>query len=295
MAALMNSASSEIERIAFLIEECQSMGLEVLPPEINESMENFAVVNSTDKPKIRFGLAAIKNVGVNIVQAIIDERKSGGPFKDIENFVSRVQNKDLNKKSLESLVRCGALDVFGERAALLANIEQLLYYSRESQKARTTGQISLFGGPNSAVTLPPLRLAETASATRAEKLMWEKELLGLFISDHPLRDYQQKLDFEKGLVKIKDLPVNKSNIQVKIGGIVTKIQKVLTKTGKPMVFSWVEDTSAKIEVVVFPNVLEANPNAFLENNVLVIRGKLSDRDGIPKLMCDDVRAIATVS
>ncbi len=295
MAALMNSASSEIERIAFLIEECQSMSIEVLPPEINESMENFAVANSADKPKIRFGLAAIKNVGVNIVQAIIDERKSGGSFKDVENFVSRVQNKNLNKKSLESLVRCGALDVFGERAALLANIEQLLYYSRESQKARTTGQVSLFGGPNSVVTLPPLRLAETASATRAEKLMWEKELLGLFISDHPLRDYQQKLDFEKGLVKIKDLPVNRNNIQVKIGGIVTKIQKVLTKTGKPMIFSWVEDTSAKIEVVAFPNILEANPEAFKENNVLVIRGKLSDRDGIPKLMCDDVRAIATVS
>ena len=310
MAALMNSASSEIERIAFLIEECQSMGLEVLPPEINESMENFVPIfagenrgssipqggiGTVTKQRIRFGLSAIKNVGVNIVQAIIDERKNGGPFKDIENFVSRVQNKDLNKKSLESLVRCGALDVFGERAALLANIEQLLYYSRESQKARTTGQVSLFSGPNSAVTLPPLRLAETASATRAEKLMWEKELLGLFISDHPLRDYQQKLDFEKGLVKIKDLPVNRNNIQVKIGGIVTKIQKVLTKTGKPMIFSWVEDTSAKIEVVAFPNILEANPEAFKENNVLVIRGKLSDRDGIPKLMCDDVRAIATVS
>ncbi len=295
MAALMNSASNEIERIAFLIEECQSMGTEVLPPEINESMENFAVINSADKPKIRFGLAAIKNVGVNIVQAIIEERKSSGPFKDVENFVSRVQNKDLNKKSLESLVKCGALDIFGERAALLANIEQLLYYSRESQKARTTGQVSLFGGPNSTVTLPPLRLVETASATRAEKLMWEKELLGLFISDHPLRDYQQKLDFEKGLVKIKDLPVNRSNIQVKIGGIVTKIQKVLTKTGKPMIFSWVEDTSAKIEVVAFPNILEANPEAFKENNVLVIRGKLNDRDGIPKLMCDEVRAIATVS
>ena len=295
MAALMNSASNEIERIAFLIEECQSMGTEVLPPEINESMENFAVINSADKPKIRFGLAAIKNVGVNIVQAIIEERKSSGPFKDVENFVSRVQNKDLNKKSLESLVKCGALDIFGERAALLANIEQLLYYSRESQKARTTGQVSLFGGPNSTVTLPPLRLVETASATRAEKLMWEKELLGLFISDHPLRDYQQKLDFEKGLVKIKDLPVSRSNIQVKIGGIVTKIQKVLTKTGKPMIFSWVEDTSAKIEVVAFPNILEANPEAFKENNVLVIRGKLNDRDGIPKLMCDEVRAIATVS
>ncbi len=300
MAALMNSASDDIERIAFLIEECQSMNVEVMPPEINESMEKFSVVPAPDPTvsspiRIRFGLAAVKNVGTNVVQAIIKERKNAGFFKDVENFVSRVQDKDLNKKSLESLIRCGALDVFGERAMLLANIEQLLYYSRESQKAHATGQISLFGGPNSAVTLPPLRLAEAEPVTRAEKLMWEKELLGLFISDHPLKDYQQKLDFEKGLVKIKDLPVNKNNMQVKIGGIVTKIQKVITKTGKPMMFSWIEDTTSKIEVVAFPNVLEANPEAFKENNVLVVRGKLSDRDGIPKLMCDDVRAIATVS
>jgi DNA polymerase-3 subunit alpha len=300
MAALLNSASADIERIAFLIEECQSMGIEVLPPEINESMENFNVTSTSSTKggiayRIRFGLAAIKNVGINIVQAIIEERRKNGPFKDIENFVCRVQSKDLNKKSLESLIKCGALDAFGERATLLANMEQLLYYSRESQKTRTSGQISLFDGPNSAVTLPPLRLVEVPPANRAEKLMWEKELLGLFISDHPLKDYQQKLDFEKGLVRIKDLPINKSNVTVKIGGIVTKIQKVITKSGKPMVFSWVEDTSAKIEVVAFPSVLEANPEAFKENNVLVIRGRLNDRDGIPKLMCDEVRAIATIS
>jgi len=300
MAALLNSASADVERIAFLIEECQSMGIDVLPPEINESMENFSVT-SASSPKggvayrIRFGLAAIKNVGINFVQAIIEERKKNGPFKDIENFVCRVQSKDLNKKSLESLIKCGALDSFGERGTLLANIEQLLYYSRESHKTRTAGQISLFDGPDSAVSLPPLRLAEVPPASRAEKLMWEKELLGLFISDHPLKDYQQKLDFEKGLVKIKDLPFNKNNIPVKIGGIVTKIQKVITKSGKPMVFSWIEDTSAKIEVVAFPSVLEANPEAFKENNVLVVRGRLNDRDGIPKLMCDEVRAIATVS
>ena len=300
MAALLNSASADVERIAFLIEECQSMGIDVLPPEINESMENFSVT-SASSPKggvayrIRFGLAAIKNVGINFVQAIIEERKKNGPFKDIENFVCRVQSKDLNKKSLESLIKCGALDSFGERGTLLANIEQLLYYSRESHKTRTAGQISLFDGPDSAVSLPPLRLAEVPPASRAEKLMWEKELLGLFISDHPLKDYQQKLDFEKGLVKIKDLPFNKNNIPVKIGGIVTKIQKVITKSGKPMVFSWIEDTSAKIEIVAFPSVLEANPEAFKENNVLVVRGRLNDRDGIPKLMCDEVRAIATVS
>ncbi len=271
------------------------MGIEVLLPEINESMKKFAVIaKDKDKPKIRFGLAAVKNVGENIVQAIIEEREKGGQFGHIEEFVSRVQNKDLNKKSLESLVKCGALDSFGERATLLANIEQLLYYSRESNKAHATGQISLFGGPQSSVTLPPLRLTEAEPATRAEKLMWEKELLGLFISDHPLKDYQQQLNFEKGLIQIKDISA-RTGSQIKIGGMVTKIQKVITKNGKPMVFSWIEDLSSKIEVVVFPNVLEANPDAFQENKVVIVRGKLNDRDGILKLLCDDVRSVAMVS
>ncbi len=296
MAALMNSASGDIERTAFLIEECQSMGIEVLPPEVNESMEGFATVANGDaKQKIRFGLTAVKNVGVNVVQVLIAERDKAGPFKDIEDFTTRVQDKDLNKKSLESLIKCGALEAFGERATLLSNIDQLLYYSRESRKAQSTGQISLFGGPEAGVTLPPLRLAMAESATRAEKLMWEKELLGLFITDHPLRDYQQQLNFEKGLTQIKDISSNRNNGQVKIGGMVTKIQKILTKNGKPMVFSWIEDLTGKIETVVFPNILEANPDAFIENKVVVVSGKLNDRDGIPKLLCDTVRQIAMVN
>ena len=308
MAALMNSASGDIERIAFLIEECQSMGIEVLAPEINESHEKFAVVANghastatnyqlptTNSKKIRFGLTAVKNVGVNVVQAIIAERNKGGYFKNIEDFTSRVQDKDLNKKSLESLIRCGALEAFGERATILANTDQLLYYSRESRKAQTTGQVSLFGGVETGVSLPPLRLTMSEPASRAEKLMWEKELLGLFISDHPLRDYQQQLNFEKGLTQIKDISSSRNNGQIKIGGMVVKIQKILTKTGKPMIFSWIEDLTGKIETVVFPNVLEANPEAFVENKVLVISGKLNDRDGIPKLLCDTVRPIATLS
>ncbi len=300
MAALMNSASGDIERTAFLIEDCQSIGIKVLAPEINESMERFAVVAANDisSPeiigKIRFGLSTVKNVGVSVVQTIIEERKNNGHFKNVEDFVSRIKNKDLNKKSLESLIKAGALEAFGERATLLANLEQLLEYSRESNKARAMGQISLFGGSDEAPTLSPLRLiAEVEPATRSEKLMWEKELLGLFISDHPLRDYQQQLDFEKDLIKIRDIPP-KTNSQIKIGGMVTKIQKILTKTGKPMVFSWIEDSTSKIEVVVFPNVLESYPDVFQENRIIIVSGKVNDRDGITKLLCDTVRPIATL-
>ena len=292
MAALLNSASGDIERTAFLIEDCKSMDIQVKAPVINQSMEGFTVV--PDTREIRFGLAAVKNVGVNVVKAIIDERKKSSAFESIENFVKRVQHKDLNKKSFESLIKCGALDQFGDRATLLANVDQLLEYSRESQRSFSAGQVSLFDGLVIPIRLPTLRLKEAAPVTRAEKLMWEKELLGLFVSDHPLKDFQKQIDFESGVIKIKDA-VNRGNSLIKISGVVTKIQKILTKTGKPMVFSWIEDLTSKIEVVVFPDVFEKNADAFQENKVLIISGKLNDRDGIPKLLCETVRPIATLS
>lgn len=299
MCAVLSAESGNIEKVAEVIVECQRMKIPVLPPDINHSLKDFTVIkedhNGTGQDQIRFGLLTIKNVGENVINTIIGERLRDGSFKNIEDFVTRVHDKDLNKKSLESLIKVGALDGFGERAALLSSIEQLLYYSRESNKTHLVGQISLFGGPESAVSLPPLRLAEAEPVARAEKLMWEKELLGLFITDHPLKDYQQQLNFEKGLTAIKDLPSNRNMGQVKIGGMVTKIQKILTKQGKPMIFSWIEDMTGKVETVVFPNVLEANPEAFVENKVLVVSGKLNDRDGIPKILCDTVRPIATLN
>ncbi|KKT80998.1 MAG: DNA polymerase III subunit alpha [Candidatus Yanofskybacteria bacterium RIFCSPLOWO2_01_FULL_44_22] len=289
MAAFMNSETGDVERVAFLIEECKEMGIEVLPPSINHSYEKFAVVPSNSsgqmKPSIRFGLTAVKNVGENVVSAIIQERGENGPFKVIDDFISRINNKDLNKKSLESLIRCGALDIFGERNTLLANIEQLLYYSREKQKKSSMGQASLFGEVTD-TELPPLRLAIAEPAHKWEKLLWEKELLGLFVSDHPLNSYQTQLRLEK-VTPIKSISINTPG-PIKIGGVVTKTQKIVTKTGKPMIFSWLEDLTSKIEVVVFPNVLEKYPDAWKENTVVIAQGKVNDRDGVLKLLCDKV-------
>ncbi|OGN29830.1 MAG: DNA polymerase III subunit alpha [Candidatus Yanofskybacteria bacterium RIFCSPLOWO2_01_FULL_49_25] len=300
MAALMNSDSGDVERIAFLIDECHSMEIDVLPPDINESMEKFSVVRSDDKVKIRFGLAAVKNVGENVVKAIIEERKAGGPFKTIEDVVMRVQNKDLNHKSLESLIKCGALDTLGDRSLFLGNIEELLLYAREHQKAQSMGQGSLFdvaGGESSEMqsSLPPLRLKDSTPIARSAKLMWEKELLGLFISDHPLSEYQAALSRHQGILTVDAVIKGKKSASVKIGGLVTKVQKILTKTGKPMMFTWIEDETAKIEVVVFPTVMEQNPNAFQENAIVVVSGKLNERDGIPKLLCDSVQHVATLA
>lgn len=289
MAAFLNSETGDVERVAYLIEECKEMGIEVLPPEVNESFQGFTV---SDQTKIRFGLCAIKNVGDNIVSAIIAEREKTGRFKNIEDFVTRVQSKDLNKKSVESLIRCGALDTFGERNVLLTNMEGLLHHAKEKQKNASTGQGSLFGDSD-ASTLPPLRLQETNAATSWQKLMWEKELLGLFVSDHPLNQFTAELKLER-VVPINSIPKGASGI-IKVGGVITRVQKIITKTGRPMIFSHIEDLTSKIELVVFPNVLEKNPDIWKENSVVVAKGKINDRDGEMKLLCDDIKTIASVA
>ena len=289
MAAFMNSETGDVERVAFLIEECKDMGINVLPPSINESFEKFAVIpGANGKPAIRFGLTAVKNVGENVVTSIIRERETTGPFKTAEDFVSHIQSKDLNKKSLESLIKCGALDTFGERNILLHNLEAFLSHARDKQKHSSIGQVSLFGA-SVETELPPLRLAVAEPAKSWEKLLWEKELLGLYVSDHPLNTYQAELKLEH-VVPIKSITVNMPG-SIKIGGVITKVQKIVTKTGRPMMFSWIEDLTSKIEVVVFPNVLERNPDAWKENSIVIARGKINDRDGVLKLLCDEVKPL----
>ena len=291
MCAVLTAESGDTERVAEIITECQRLGMPVLPPDINSSFKDFTVIkDSAGKEQIRFGLLTIKNLGEAIATAIIAERQANGSFKDIEEFVMRVQHKDLNKKSFESLAKCGAMDQFGERNFLLFNMETLLNYAHEKQKASSSSQMGLFGGLTE-VAMPALRLNETKPAANAEKLTWEKELLGLYVSSHPLHDYQPAMKLEN-VVAIKNL-TNKHNL-VKIGGIITKIQKIITKTGRPMMFANIEDLAAKIELVVFPNVYEKNPEIWQENRVIIATGKINDRDGSLKLLCDEVKLVITV-
>lgn len=295
MCAVLTAEAGDTERVAEVIGECQKMRIPVLPPDINSSVKDFTVIHlqgPTLQDQIRFGLLTIKNLGANIAEAIIAERQANGPFKNIEDFVTRVQHKDLNKKSLESLIRCGALDNLGERNLFLSNMESLLTYARDSQKQSASGQISLFGD-QVATALPPLRLVSVSPLSFAEKLQGEKELLGLFVSGHPLRDYQIKLS-EAGTLPIKDISLKSGAGLVKIGGLVTKVQRITTKTGQPMLFSWLEDLTSKIEVVVFPGVLEKYPEIWQENSVLVVKGKVNERDGAPKLLCDEVKQLTTL-
>lgn len=286
MASVLTSEKADVERIGFLIGECKKMGLEVLAPDINESLANFTVV---PPKKIRFGLLAVKNVGHNVVQAIVEERKAKGPYSTIFDFVSRVNSKDLNKKSMESLIKAGAFDRLAERNELLGDLERLLEIAREGQKNKNNGQKGLFDNSNNPGA-GSFKLTPQKPATKAEKLAWEKELLGLFVSSHPLEDYRETLVKNSfGIEKARNRGQIKSII--KIGGLISSIKKIITKTGRPMLFVGLEDLKDKIEVVVFPRIMERYSPLLQENKVVFVSGRVDSRDNVPKLICDKVEEI----
>lgn len=293
MAALMNSDKDDIDRIAIEIEEARKMGIEVLPPDINESFKDFAVIMKNDDtisqkalPKIRFGLEAIKGVGEHIAEAVIEERKNNGHFKNIIDLVERVQDKDLNKKSLEALAMSGAFDNIAERNQVVQNIELILNYAKENQKNNSAGQSSLFsfGGEKNSIKKPIVQLKPVDSASKKQCLSWEKQLLGLYISDHPLRGYQEY--FSAKATPIKELAADQINQTVTVGGIITKIQKVYTRNNQLMYFATVEDGLGKIEALVFPKTLEKKPEIWQEEKIILARGRLSNKDNEYKLLCE---------
>jgi len=306
IASLLTSERNDIERIGFLIEECKKMKVEVLPPDINESFRNFSVVPKLKK--IRFGLLAIKNVGTNIVESIVKERKENGKFSSMENFISRIKSNDMNRKSLESLIKTGAFDNFGERNQFFSNIDKLLEWTKENQKTKENGQKGLF---ETTKFSSKLILDPGPPASEGEKLKWEKELLGLYVSGHPLHRYKKALDqamysqsspfnsskttsiseINEGLLDNDLKDGVKLGQKIKIGGIISSLKKIITKTGKPMIFLKIEDLTGTIEVVIFPSIIERNPSAFQENKVVFISGRTDMRDNAPKVICEEIEEI----
>lgn len=290
MTALLNAEQKDIDRIAFLIDECKAMGMSVLPPDINESEEDFTVVGNSADPAqnntIRFGLAAVKNVGNAVVEEMIRERKQAGAFQSIENFLERVRMKDLNKKSLESLVRAGAFDAFDERNKLLQNMETLLKYNRERKQAAESNQTSLF--QDQPLSAPSLRLAATPPVSSDERLRWEKELLGLYISSHPLKQYSTQLSQLPPIGQISSKDVGR---MLHVGGMVSSMKKIVTKAGEPMAFGNFGDLSGKMELVVFPATLKTYGALLESQKPLRVRGRVNEKDGELKLICDEVREL----
>lgn len=288
MAALLTADQGNSDRISIEVDECRRMGLEVLPPDINESFASFAVVPNADgspPTKIRFGLSAVKNVGGHVVDEIIAERKTRGPFASLEDFLRRVQSKDLNRKSLESLAKTGALDRFGERKQMLENMERLLEISKGAEREATMRQTNLFG-MLPVQHAPSIRLKSTEAASQQEKLTWEKQLLGFYISAHPLDAFEHAL-VTSDVTPCGKLAEVRPLSRVSVAAVVTGVTRKTTRRGEAMLFVRLEDRTGSVEALVFPKVLQANPNLWQEDRVILARGKLSDKDGVPKLLVDE--------
>jgi len=281
MAALLTSDQNDTDRINIEIEEARKMNIEILKPDINESFESF----SPQKNKIRFGLLAIKNVGKPIVEEIITEREKNGPFKSLEDFLTRIHSRHLNKKSLESLIKAGALDSLGDRGAMLASLDLLLNFAKQQQKDKHNGQSTLFS--ISKTNNLSLKLKKPLNISTCQELFWEKELLGIFISSHPLKEYEKII--KRYVTPVKNIKPNSFN---KILTVIEKIEKKSTTNGQTMLFVEVSDFSGQIEIIVFPSVYQATKNIWQEGNIIFVQGRASfNRDGKINLIVEQAKKV----
>lgn len=285
MAAVLTSDAGDVEKIAEVVAECKRMGLQILPPLINESRGTFTVI---DEQTIRFGLYSIKNFGTGIADAIISEREAGGKFTSMADFISRIGDTNLNKKSLEALIMTGSLDDIAERKTLLTNIESLLEYRRETQKA-PQGQDSLFGTSLQS-RQAELKLHDEVPATLDEKLVWEKELLGFYVSGHPLDRIRGALEKQK--MNIKQLKESfPRGMETVIGGFLESTNAILTKKGEKMIFGRIADFVSSVEIVVFPRTLAEFPTLFNPGTCLMLKGKFSDRNGEASFVVEKAKVL----
>ncbi len=288
MASVLDADSGNTEKIAEMVTECKRMDIEVLPPSINSSFEGFTVVkNDKGIEEIRFGLSTIKNFGEGIAHSIIEERKSGGKFKSLEDFLTRITDRNLNKKSLEALVKSGSMDELGDRSQTYGNIEGILAYNKEIARG-PKNQDSLFGDTLKA---PPLKLEECEVISSTQQLAWEKELLGLYVSGNPLEQFKEKL--EKHAVEISKIKANppKETTMITIGGTIEEIKIIKTKKGDDMAFLKVADLSDSIEAVVFPKLFASHKQILTNDAVLVMQGKVSLRNDQPSILIEKIKRL----
>lgn len=289
MAALMTSDYDNTDRLAIEIAECKHMGIQVLPPDINESFHEFAVVPG--KKQIRFGMDAIKNVGHGAVEELLRAREAlGGQINDLNEFCKNVDPHTVNRKVLESLIKSGALDRFADRSTLLANVDGLIAQASQYHKDQQSGQVDLFSDSG---VLAPSRLSLVApeqAYDTSEQLAWERELLGLYLSHHPLDDY---IDFlsEKS-VPLNEIKDGMDGYQATVGGAVVEKREIVTKSGAKMAFVKIADLLGEIEVVVFPKTYDKAADIWQRDQIMLVTGRIdSTRGGDIKLIAEEARLI----
>ncbi len=288
MAAWLTSESArDMEKVAFALQEAERMKIKVLPPNVNSSFVDFGVIPETGD--ISYALSSIKNVGRGAAEEITENRKEKGAYKTLEDFLDRLGPSVINKKILENLAKAGALDSITERKLILENIDDILKFANNIAKDKQTTQINLFGLKDTSA-MPTLKLQSTKPADKKQLLAWEKELLGIYLSDHPLKTIQTILP------KIA-LPINelwgKVGSYQRLGGIITNAKKIMTKNGEPMVFMRLEDLTGNIEAVVFPKSYEKIGDKCTIDTLVTIEGRIQNKDGELKILVDEIDEIDT--
>jgi len=297
MTAVMTAESDDPDKIASAVAECARMGILVLPPDVNFSNTGFTIEKHEGKRGIRFGLSAIKNVGKAAIEAIHSERERGGNFKSLKDFVSRVNLRVVNRKTLESLIKAGAMDQFGKRNAMLKVLDEVRTSGFSLSKTIASGQGSLFDDEElrskkvSSYSINSL-LDSIDEAPKEEILSWERELLGFYLTEHPLIKFEAQLT-QITTSRITDLdPVVFNNKTIRVGGIISSIRKTLTKIKKEeMCFLKLQDTTSTIEVLVFPKVYAKARNILITDQIVVISGKLEAGDQTPVLIAENITSL----
>ncbi len=273
LAALMGSVRDKTEKLVEYIDVARRLGIEVLPPDVNESISDFGVVGQA----IRFGLSAIKGVGEGAVASIVSARERGGRFGDLFEFVDRIDGKQANKRILEALVKCGALDTLpGNRAEKLAGIERAVSLSATRARENALGQTSLFG---EAVGDPGITPSLTRSLPPSQRqiLKWERETLGIFVSGHPLAEHEERFG-RMGVTPIRDLASCGDDAEVKIAGLVASVRRTMTRNGAQMLIAQIEDTTGSCEAIVFAKLYPTLSPIFVADDILVLRGRVRVRE-----------------
>jgi DNA polymerase-3 subunit alpha len=287
MTAVLSAAKNEIEKVAFYVADCRAMGIDVLPPDVNTSSWDFSIEDRAEqKSAIRFGLGAIKNVGLAPIELILAARQKGGAFTNLDDFAHRVDLRLAGRRALEGLVRVGALDAFGPRRALLDALDQIISVSTSHFRALQSGQMSFFG--NIEGIEEHIHLPDFVSSDQREMLEWEKELIGLYVSDHPLTPYLPVLQ-RRVTHTSAQLSEAANKEKVVVAGMVTRWRLHQTKDGKAMGFVTLEDVQGNIELVLFPRTWDQHGGKVCADVVLSAEGRVDAENGDPKVLVDRLK------
>ncbi len=296
MAAVMTSNQDSIEDLAKFINECKHMDITVLPPDVNQGYLEFAVVPG--KKEIRFGMAAVKGVGAGAVEEVLHARDVGGKFTSIEDFARRVSSSRFNRKAWESLIKAGGFDSLGDRSDLMFNLDSITAFASKIQKEALSGQTDLFGGLEGAENIQPQVAIQISPVkhTEKERLTWERELMGLYLSAHPLDNYDAYL--EEQTVSLLQVTPEYDGKTATVGGLVTNVRTIVTKNGAKMAFVAIEDKTGEGELIVFPGLYEKVGGKLVQDAIIRSTGKINarDRDGNisseAKIIADDIQVVS---